>query len=124
MVAEEMADHSSQHHRRLEMIKTQVEDLRELLSEGTVAEQRAFIKSFVREIEVRGGEAVMTYSMPPNGYQDTSEVLSIVPFGGAEGTRTPGPLLAKEVLSQLSYSPMAGVSVARVGHVRQVTSDI
>jgi hypothetical protein len=25
--------------------------------------------------------------------------------GGAEGTRTPDPLLAKEVLSQLSYSP-------------------
>ena len=26
-------------------------------------------------------------------------------FGGAEGTRTPDPLHAKQVLSQLSYSP-------------------
>ena len=26
--------------------------------------------------------------------------------GGAEGTRTPNPLLAKQVLYQLSYSPM------------------
>ena len=28
-----------------------------------------------------------------------------VMIGGAEGTRTPDPLLAKQVLSQLSYSP-------------------
>jgi hypothetical protein len=27
--------------------------------------------------------------------------------GGAKGTRTPGPLLAKQVLFQLSYSPSA-----------------
>ena len=27
------------------------------------------------------------------------------PFGGAEEARTPDPLLAKQVLSQLSYSP-------------------
>jgi hypothetical protein len=26
-------------------------------------------------------------------------------FGGAEGTRTPDPFLAKEMLSRLSYSP-------------------
>ena len=30
--------------------------------------------------------------------------------GGDEGTRTPDPLLAKEVLSQLSYIPTAGAS--------------
>ena len=31
-------------------------------------------------------------------------------FGGAEGTRTPDPLLAKEVLSQLSYGPTCELS--------------
>ncbi len=31
--------------------------------------------------------------------------------GGAEEARTPDPLLAKEVLSQLSYGPVAGLSV-------------
>ena len=30
-------------------------------------------------------------------------------FGGAEEDRTPDPLLAKQVLSQLSYSPITGV---------------
>ena len=32
-------------------------------------------------------------------------VFDSVLFGGAGGTRTPDPLLAREVLSQLSYSP-------------------
>jgi hypothetical protein len=34
-----------------------------------------------------------------------SEVRCGEGAGGAEGTRTPDPLLAKEVLSQLSYGP-------------------
>ena len=33
------------------------------------------------------------------------KVLDFVKSGGAEGIRTPDPLLAKQVLSQLSYSP-------------------
>ena len=35
--------------------------------------------------------------------------------GGAEEARTPDPLLAKEVLSQLSYGPVAAAVVV-VGH--------
>ena len=31
--------------------------------------------------------------------------------GGREGIRTPDPLLAKQVLSQLSYTPTAGTSI-------------
>jgi hypothetical protein len=31
-------------------------------------------------------------------------------YGGREGIRTPDPLLAKQVLSQLSYTPTAGLS--------------
>ena len=32
--------------------------------------------------------------------------ITINKLGGAEGDRTPDPLLAKQVLSQLSYSPI------------------
>ena len=32
-------------------------------------------------------------------------VRSLSPFGGDEEDRTPDPLLAKQVLSQLSYTP-------------------
>ena len=35
-------------------------------------------------------------------------------FGGAERDRTADPLLAKQVLSQLSYSPMIRVSAAEM----------
>ena len=38
--------------------------------------------------------------------QITSELGSRRGFGGAEEARTPDPLLAKQVLSQLSYSPI------------------
>ena len=34
-------------------------------------------------------------------------VRSLRPFGGDEEDRTPDPLLAKQVLSQLSYTPKA-----------------
>ena len=33
-------------------------------------------------------------------------VRSLRPFGGDEEDRTPDPLLAKQVLSQLSYTPI------------------
>jgi hypothetical protein len=38
--------------------------LHELLKEGSLAERRAFIRSFVREVKVTGDEAVLSYSMP------------------------------------------------------------
>ncbi len=41
-------------------------------------------------------------------FKDSSfEQPRITEFGGAEEDRTPDPLLAKQVLSQLSYSPIA-----------------
>ena len=38
------------------------------------------------------------------GHED--DFVSVKKVGGAEGTRTPDPLLAKQMLSQLSYSPI------------------
>ena len=34
---------------------------------------------------------------------------SLAPLGGDEGIRTPDPLLARQVLSQLSYTPIWNV---------------
>ncbi len=39
------------------------------------------------------------------------KVLDFVKYGGAEGTRTPDFLRAKEALSHLSYSPTPDVSI-------------
>jgi site-specific DNA recombinase len=41
-----------------------VAELQEILKEGTLAERRAFIRSFIKEIKVTGDEALMTYSPP------------------------------------------------------------
>ena len=57
-------------------------------------------------------------SFPPPGREDPPfrqpkalviyyAVFPLSGFGGAEEDRTPDPLLAKQVLSQLSYSPLS-----------------
>ena len=48
----------------LETISGYVDDLHELLKEGSLTERRAFIRSFVREVKVTGNEAVLNYSIP------------------------------------------------------------
>ncbi len=60
-----------------------------------------------KEIEIKGRQAIIHYNLPvPPGEKRTQEiVLPTIPYGGAGGTRTPDPLRAKQVLSQLSYSP-------------------
>ena len=83
-------------------------DLRNILEQGSLSEKKAFIQSFVQEITVLGDEAKITYTpprIPQVQHEGVEPVLSIVRHGGAEGTRTPDPFLAKEMLSQLSYSP-------------------
>ncbi len=93
------------------------EDMSEFLMTSEITESRAFIKSFVKEIVVKPGKATVFYTLPtppdsPIGGGDAAEVAlhgpvvrSSVHVGGAEGIRTPDPLLAKQVLSQLSYGP-------------------
>ena len=52
----------------------------------------AYVKDLGRILEVGTAEEL----------EDVAHFESV---GGAEGIRTPDPLLAKQVLSQLSYSP-------------------
>ena len=51
----------------------------------------------------------------------TSELGSRRGFGGAEEARTPDPLLAKQVLSQLSYSPITWPKPQFIGWVNKNT---
>lgn len=69
----------------LEIASTYVEDLHDLLKEGSLTERRAFIRSFVKEIKVTDGQAVLSYSMPSvsdKAIIDKEGVLPIVPYGG------------------------------------------
>ena len=60
-------------------------DLRNLLKEGSLAERKAFIRSFVSEVKVTGDEAILTYTMPMPSQEAKEEkepVLAIVHHGG------------------------------------------
>ena len=51
-------------------------------------------------------QAVSAQSSIPHLQQAGGDLQAVSSVGGAEEDRTPDPLLAKQVLSQLSYSPM------------------
>ena len=71
-----------------------VSDLRNLLSESSLCEKKAFVRSFVKEVKVTGDEVLLTYTIPmmPKGMtEEKVPVLSIVHDGGEAGTRTPTP---------------------------------
>ena len=98
-------------------ISAYAKDMRDFLNDSELTERRAFIESFVKEIVVMPGDALMRYTVPmpddsliPGRATEkvalNGSVLSTVHDGGAEGIRTPDPLHAKQVLSQLSYSPV------------------
>ena len=69
----------------IEHITGYVEDLNALLKEGSLAERRAFIRSFIKEIRVTGEEAVLHYSMPILPEKITIEKEGVPPtvqYGG------------------------------------------
>ena len=48
----------------IKTITTYVEDLRNLLSDSSLAEKKSFIKNFIKEIKATGKETTISYSMP------------------------------------------------------------
>ena len=76
-----------------EEIKGYVADFRDFLEEGTIPECKALIRNFVEGIEVKGDEAVLTYTIPMPNDGVTSESASVLDFvqsGPPKGARTPG----------------------------------
>ncbi len=92
--------------RRLELADAEtvtrcVSELRDLLSESSLAERKSFIRSFVKEIIVTGDEVLLTYTIPmlPRGVtEEKLPVLSIVHDGGRFWIRTRDPSLIRTVL--------------------------
>ena len=100
----------------VETIAAYAQDMSEFLKESEPTERRAFIETFVKEIVVMPDNALLRYTVPMPDESPirggkveemalNGSVLSTVKNGGAEGIRTPDPLLAKQVLFRLSYSP-------------------
>jgi site-specific DNA recombinase len=69
----------------LETISGYTDDLHELLKEGSLAERRAFIRSFVKEVRVTGNVAVLSYSiplLPENVAIEKEGILPTVQYSG------------------------------------------
>ena len=74
-----------------EEITRYVADFRDFLKDGTIPERKALIRNFVEGIEVVGGEATLTYTVPMPSDGVTSESASVLDFvksGPPEKTRT------------------------------------
>lgn len=68
-----------------------VVDLRNLLTDSSLAETKSFVRSFVKEVKVTGDEVLLTYTIPMLPKEVTEErlpVLSIVHGGGPFWVRT------------------------------------
>ncbi len=83
----------------VDAITAYAQDMREFLLKSDLTESRAFIRSFVKEIDVAPGRAVIRYSIPmPDDSRipgrDTEEValagqvLSTIPYGGPDWTKS------------------------------------
>ena len=75
-------------------VKAYARDLECLLGEADVVESKAFLRSFIRRIEIDGESAKVHYILPvpPDGrMKESLGVLPMVTLGGEGGTRTPTP---------------------------------
>jgi hypothetical protein len=99
----------------MQTVKRYVEDLRSLLSESSLAERKAFIRSFVKEVKVTANDVLLTYTIPmgPAGLSEEEMMVpSIVHYGGRWRSRTSDLLCVK----QLNLTPKSStdLSLARV----------
>jgi site-specific DNA recombinase len=95
-------------HVDADIVKSYAEDLKSLLKEADIAESKAFLRSFVKRVEIDKSQAVIHYNLPvPQCWSEkqSAGVLPIDTLGGAGGARTPYLLNAIQALSQMSYSP-------------------
>jgi site-specific DNA recombinase len=96
-------------HIDVKIVKSYAEDLKSLLQESDFTQSKAFLRSFVKRIEIDGDKVVIKYNLPlPAGKkrEKVEEVLPMDTLSGDRGIRTPDLLRAREALSQLSYIPV------------------
>ena len=76
------------------LVKAYAEDLRTVLEEADITERKAFLRSFVKRVEIDKEQVTIHYTlpMPPDGKSsEQAGVLPIGTLGGEGGTRTPKP---------------------------------
>ena len=88
-------------------LRSYVQDLRGILGEGSLFEQKGFIRSFVRRITVKDGQVTIEYTFPSGEGKGSSGggggVLCSEQNSSPGKTRTCDPLINSQLLYQLSY---------------------
>lgn len=63
-----------------EVVREYVQDLKALLVESSIMEQKAFLKSFVERIEVDDSEMKVVYTIPMSPDNPPAETVGVLPF--------------------------------------------
>ncbi len=84
-------------------LRAYIDDFLALLEEGTVAEKRAFVRGFVRQLTVKDCIATLEYTLPLASstlslLEGKDGVLSFEQYGGQYRVRTCDPLRVKQML--------------------------
>jgi site-specific DNA recombinase len=88
------------------VVKAYVDDLKALLSKGSIVEQKSFLRSFVRRIEVNLPQATVNYTLPLIMQKVEPLEREVLPFAyaGSPGrTRTSDQVVNSHPLCRLSY---------------------
>ena len=94
------------------LVKSYTSDLKSLLEEADIVESKAFLRSFVRRIDINRTQVVIHYNLPVPPSREQPQVLGVLPIdtlGGAGGIRTPYLLTASQTFSRLNYSPISAL---------------
>ena len=93
----------------IDIVKSYTRDLKSLLEESDIIERKAFLRSFIKRIEINKDEARVYYHLPlpqDKKRKVAAEVLSIVTPCGAGGIRTRYLLTASQTFSRVNYGPI------------------
>jgi len=75
-------------------VRTYAQDLRGLLEEADLIERKAFLRSFIKRVEVNKKQVTVHYNLPMPQNTQSREQVGVLPIdnlGGEGGTRTPTP---------------------------------
>ncbi|VEN74740.1 Serine recombinase [Candidatus Desulfarcum epimagneticum] len=88
-------------------LKYYVDDLADLLKKGSIVEQKAFLKSFIKRINVNHPKVDIEYTIPSIQRKKAETPMDgVLPFGlsgSPARTRTADPVVNSHLLCQLSY---------------------
>ena len=80
----EVAAHGATHV-DADIVKSYAKDLKGLLKEADITESKAFIRSFIKRIEINKSEAIIHYNLPVPQYWGEKQSAGVLPIDNLGG---------------------------------------